>query len=185
MDDHDGILARLNSHDSAVVNQAAFDAADASRADVVPPLLKLLQAGNLETMGAVAYALGELGAQEAQPCLWKWLKDPKTEGKRGSLVYALMGLDCGRHCRDVLDLLYDRFFEVRQKAIIILEDIVSSQSLEELAASRADLLGGLNGMSLDDGRRAEVADALEIIDGEMARRSAGSLDGLGPTVHER
>ncbi len=173
MDDGEGIVARLGSRDPEVVKQAAFDAADMARVDAVPSLLKLLEAGDLATMGAVAYALGELQAEQARPRLMELLKDARTAGRRGSLMYAMMCLDCKDHFHDMLAFLFDDSFEVRCKAAMILEATAGDMAVDALVASRSELAKRLReGAEEDDDRRAEVEAVLETLSEEIRRRES-------------
>ncbi|WP_165251061.1 HEAT repeat domain-containing protein [Paludisphaera soli] len=171
--DCESLIHRLDSSDPKLVGQAAFALADSGCIEAAPRLLQMLHEDDPATMGSLAYALGELHVQEATPRLLELMKDPRTRGSRGSLMYALMNLDCNDDYEDILDFTRDDFWEVRQKALIILDAIAPFQSTDALISGRARLLGRLEDASLHDEIKSHLAEAVEAHDFELSRREFG------------
>jgi len=175
MTECESLIHQLDSGDPRVVRQAAFDLADSGCLEAAPCLLQMFHESGLDTMGALAYALGELHVQEAKPRLLELMKDPRTRGSRGSLMYALMVLDCNDDYEDILDFTRGDTWEVRQKALIILDEIAPFQSTDVLVSGRARLIAWLEDASLGDEARSHLAEAVEAHDIEL--RSRENLEG--------
>lgn len=124
MDDKKNIYQKLYLTDVDQAVSAACDLAKQQDMSAIPELLNALKsASNHRVRSAIAYALGELHANEALPLLLDLLRSPETYGHRGSLAYALTMLDCSSVVPDLAALMMDPFFEVRQKVLIALESI--------------------------------------------------------------
>ncbi|WP_165074701.1 HEAT repeat domain-containing protein [Paludisphaera rhizosphaerae] len=172
MDQAHAIL-RLSSNDRKVAVQAAFDLAHMGGVEAVPDLLRLLStlppagAEALHKLGAFAYALGELKVQAAKPRLIELIRDPRTKGHRGSFLYAMLDLDCRDDYDFLYELVFDDYFEVRAKAVMILNGIIPLQDVEKLVASRDDLLERLEGVPLDDERSIHLCSLVDLLDAEL------------------
>ncbi|WP_156512817.1 HEAT repeat domain-containing protein [Planctomyces sp. SH-PL62] len=166
----ESLVQGLDSGDPKIIRQAALDLADSGCLEAVPRLLQMFAAGDLATMGALAYALGELHVQEAKPRLLELMKDVRTRGSRGSLMYALMNLNCNDDYDDILEFTHDDVWEVRQKALIILDDIAPFQNTAALISGRVRLLTRLEDASLHDEARSHLAEAVEAHDVELLTR---------------
>ncbi|WZO98810.1 HEAT repeat domain-containing protein [Isosphaeraceae bacterium EP7] len=166
----------LDSDDPAVVTEAAFQLADAGCREAVPQLLSILDRGDLRTNNGVAYALGELKVQEAKPRLIELLRDPKTLGNRGSLMYGLMCLDCSDDFAEILPFMFDDAFEVRAKVLVILEAIVPTQVEATLEAGVRLLETTAETIPIESEIHADLDELLDLIDAELDGRPSTTAD---------
>lgn len=157
------LLRALESPDPEAAAKAATSLADLHEHASIAPLMNALASPSTLVRNAAAYALRELRADEALPVLFKMLRDPKTYGNRGTLVYAVMLMDCTDYLLDLALLMSDEHFEVRIKAIIAMKGIQRSvqQSVKDSAIQvlenqykRQDML---------EEHRLDVQDALSLI----------------------
>ncbi|WP_168119011.1 HEAT repeat domain-containing protein [Paenibacillus sp. HB172176] len=70
---------------------------------------------------AISIALADIGSSEALVPLINQLKDPKTKGKRGTILYALESFDCSEYAEVIVESLTSRYFEESRHAYQILE----------------------------------------------------------------
>ena len=120
------LLGKLRSPDRKVVADAARRLGDLGDPRAVSPLLALLQATTDPIIrNAAAVGLGELGDERAVPAFASLLADPKTEGQRGTLVYALRNFDCAPLLPLLVDLVITGGFEVSRQALQAIESIES------------------------------------------------------------
>ncbi len=166
----------LESSDPVVVSEAAFSLADMGCSDAAPHLLRILFREEFATINAVAYALGELKVQGAKSKLISLVGDPRTKGHRGSFLYALLSLDCRDDYPEIVKFLFDDYFEVRQKAAMILEQIIPHQADVLLAMSREGLQESLGAMPSDDERFDQVKNVYDDVRSEIARRAQASME---------
>lgn len=161
------LIRNLDSDDPEAVSRAAFDLGDSRCIEAIPRLLEMFDENDPATINAVAYALGELKVQEAKPRILKYLKDPSFGGSRGTLMYALLCLDCTENYGDIVELVSDDSWEVRQKAIMILDEILPSRSRDELISGRDRLLERLAEAAIESELRSHVEDAIDDIESEL------------------
>ncbi|MFK4342210.1 MULTISPECIES: HEAT repeat domain-containing protein [unclassified Paenibacillus] len=76
---------------------------------------------------AIAIALADIRNQEAILPLINVLKDPKTEGSRGTLLYALESFDIVPHVITITDLLDDNF-EVSRHSFQLISGVANNLS---------------------------------------------------------
>jgi hypothetical protein len=76
---------------------------------------------------AIAIALADIRNQEAILPLINVLKDPKTEGSRGTLLYALESFDIAPHVVTITDLLDDNF-EVSRHSFQLISGVANNLS---------------------------------------------------------
>jgi hypothetical protein len=80
-----------------------------------------------------AYALKNIGRKEAVAPLFNTIFTRERTNYNGTFVYALTGLDCSEHLKDVFKILFYQGFEARIHAREILRD-------QEFEFTRQDLL---------------------------------------------
>lgn len=164
------LIRKLDSGDPATISQTAFDLGDLGCTEAIPRLLEMFDKHDPATINALAYALGELKAQEARPRILEYLKAPSFGGSRGSLMYALLNLDCTEDYDDILEFTCDASWEVRQKALMILDEILPSRSTAELNSGRARLIAKLEEAPIEGELRAHVEDAIDAINSVLLDR---------------
>jgi hypothetical protein len=119
-------LERLQSSNPELVIEAAHALGDLGDERAVPILIELLQTTtDPDIRDAAAVGLRELGDQSALHPLVSLINDPKTEGNRGTLVYALEGLDCASVIPLLVDLVINSNFEVSHQAFTVIDSIDS------------------------------------------------------------
>lgn len=84
-------------------------------------LLKKVQSCNLRNN--IALALADIGEQSALEPLMSLIKSKKTEGCRGTLIYALQSLDCSPILIDLVELVINGGFEVSCEAFDAIESV--------------------------------------------------------------
>lgn len=100
--------------------------------EVVPVLLKYLKiTDNNILRNEIALALSDIGSPLAVEPIIEMLKDPKTLGSRGTLLYALQPFDCSSHVGLLVDYMINGNYEVRQEAkqLIFLMNIDNADDL--------------------------------------------------------
>ena len=73
----------------------------------------------------IALTLSDMACQEVVEPIIKLLKDPKTLGFRGSLLYALAPLHYNEHIDLLIDLMITGNFEVSRQSYLLLEKIIN------------------------------------------------------------
>lgn len=71
----------------------------------------------------LAIVLSDLKCQDAVEILMELIFKPELENNRGSLVYALEGLECAKYYKELLPLLFKGNFEVRMEIHSVMENI--------------------------------------------------------------
>ncbi len=75
----------------------------------------------------LAILLSDFGKELAVVPIIKMIKDPRTKGNRGTLLYALGELDCSLHLDFLFTLMLEDNFEVRRQAYLIIEKVLSKE----------------------------------------------------------
>ena len=92
--------------------------------EAVPTLIKYLDnTNNSNLRNNIALALSDIGSTEAVIPLINLIKNPKTIGNRGTLLYALTPFDYSMHFEFLVDLLKEDNFEVSRQSLSLIEDI--------------------------------------------------------------
>ncbi|XEC96686.1 HEAT repeat domain-containing protein [Paenibacillus tarimensis] len=95
--------------------------------EAVPFLIHhLVDTNNNILRNAIAIALADIGSNEAIEPLISMIKNPKTIGYRGTLLYALESFDCSDHAQLIVDLLGEDNFEVSRQSLLLLESIADN-----------------------------------------------------------
>ena len=93
--------------------------------EAIPTLIKYLKkTNNNKLRNAIAIALSDIGNPIALKPLIEMIKDTKTEGNRGTLLYALESFDYSEHIELLVDLLSEDNFEVSRQSLMLIEPIV-------------------------------------------------------------
>lgn len=143
------------SNDTAEVIKAIFTIGNRGYLLALPILLELLQTTNNHAIrDAIAVTLRELKDERAVEPLVSLIKDPKTAGHRGTLLYALEVFDCAPILPLLVDLVITGKFEVSHQAFLLIESIESEiddetwttslrqvkEALTQAEGEKADLL---------------------------------------------
>lgn len=93
--------------------------------DAVPLLIKHLKITNNNILrNAIAIALSDIGEVEAIEPLISMIKNPKTKGDRGTLVYALGAFDYSPYIELLVDLIKGENFEVSRQSLYLIKSII-------------------------------------------------------------
>lgn len=104
--------------------QAAYALGESGDPEAFPVLAALLNTtGDSRIRNAAAIGLHDLADNRAVPILLAQIKNPKNPGDRGTLVYALEGLDARPALVDLVDLVGSGNFEVAAMAIRVIESL--------------------------------------------------------------
>ena len=91
--------------------------------EALPHLRRLLaETQSASARNRVALVLRELKDAESVPILIQLLTDPRTEGHRGTLVWALAPFNYLEHIELLVDLLIADGWEASQMALLLLEE---------------------------------------------------------------
>lgn len=114
----------------SLLAQGKFDEARRQITDIglkkdagsVPILFKYIHSTeNNSLRNTIAIALSDIGCEEAVEHILVLLKDPKTHGNRGTLLYTLEGFDLSGRISEIIDFLFDDGFEVSRQAFLLLQ----------------------------------------------------------------
>lgn len=95
---------------------------DKNEVDAMKYLLKQLRyTDNHIIRNKIAIVLSDMGCQEAVEPIISLLKDPKTMGNRGTLLYALEPLNYTEYFDILIELLLNGNYEVSRQSFILLE----------------------------------------------------------------
>lgn len=95
--------------------------------EAVPLLIKHLQTTeNGSLRNQIAIALSDIGNPEAVGPLISMARDPKTEGNRGTLLYALGPFDYSEYIEIIADFLFEDSFEARGEALTLMDTAARS-----------------------------------------------------------
>lgn len=118
------LLRQLQSSDPSKVVVAARELASRQEMSAAPPLLELLRTTNDVTVrNAAALALSDLKHPPAFDVLVNLIKDERTRGSRGTLLYAIGAFDCSSILPILIDFVIDGNFEVSRQAFSLIGEI--------------------------------------------------------------
>jgi HEAT repeat protein len=92
----------------------------------------LRKTDNHALRNAVALTLNDLGNQEAVEPIVEMLKNPKTMGNRGTLLYSLKSFDYSAHIDLLVDFIINGNYEVRHEAKELIQELKSHLTDETL-----------------------------------------------------
>ena len=84
-------------------------------------LLQIFTSADASLRNSIALRMSDTKCQQVVPCIIDLLKDPKTKGNRGTLLFALHELNYSEHIEDLLPLLADPSFEVSREAYALVK----------------------------------------------------------------
>lgn len=115
---------QLHSGNRDLVIKAAHALGDMGDSRAAPILIEILEKTNEPAIrNAAAVGLRELGDERALYPIVSLINDPKTEGNRGTLIYALEGFNCYDLLPFLVKLIIDGNFEVSHQAFSVIESI--------------------------------------------------------------
>ncbi len=127
-------VEQLNSNNKDLVIEAAHALGDIGDRRSVKILIELLQKTSDPVIrNAAAVGLRELGDERALYPLVSLINDVKTEGCRGTLIYALEGFDCSSLLPFLIEQIITGNFEVSHQAFSVIESInveIDSETLD-------------------------------------------------------
>jgi len=85
-------------------------------------LISLLKSSDPAVRHGAAMRLSDLRDNRAVEPLFQAIANPANAGYTGTLIYALLDLDCSGHFTDLFDLALHGVYEVQCKALMILEE---------------------------------------------------------------
>lgn len=128
----------------------------------VPLLIKfLLETDNINLRNSIALALSDIGIDDAIEPLINLIKDPKTRGSRGTLLFALAPFDCSRYIDVFIELLLEDSFETSRQSFILLENNISRLQKEEKQQYRQKIISIIT--SLED-KMELLSESLELLE---------------------
>ncbi|KYC38714.1 hypothetical protein WA1_36710 [Scytonema hofmannii PCC 7110] len=117
-------VEQLDSNNRDLVVEAAHALGDIGDRRSVNILIELLQKTNDPVIrNAAAVGLRELGDERALNPIVSLVNDAKTEGYRGTLIYALEGFDCSHLLPFSIEQVITGNFEVSHQAFSLIESI--------------------------------------------------------------
>lgn len=125
------LLAQLAGTDSGRARDAALELGDRRAYGAVPAMLEVLGAtSDASVRNSVAYALSAMRVPEAFEVVVDLLRQERTRGARGTLLYALRPFDCTSILPLLVDLVIEDAWEsAREAAYLITEvEIVSAET---------------------------------------------------------
>jgi hypothetical protein len=117
-------VEQLYSNNRDLVVEAAHTLGDLGDRRAVDTLIELLQTTTDPIIrNAAAVGLRELGDERALKPIVSLINDPKTEGYRGTLMYALEGFECCNLLPFLIEQVIAGNFEVSHQAFSLIESI--------------------------------------------------------------
>lgn len=122
----------LRSSDLETVEEAVRYLGDSADQRSIPQLLEMLPSEKDDNLrNVIALSLGKLKANDAVPLLMELIRRPEYKNKRGSLVYALIDLDCKGYFSDIVEMICTGSYEVCDHALTIFESLIDDVDFSE------------------------------------------------------
>ncbi|WIM97400.1 HEAT repeat domain-containing protein [Actinoplanes oblitus] len=153
------LIERLAAEDTDTVVEAADEIGRRRATEAAPRLLELLRLTPEATIrNATALALSDMEMPEAFDSIAELLRDPSTEGHRGTLLYALDPYDCLPILELLIDLALTGGYEVRMSALGLISGIEGDidEEIWDRVRARLEAAAATAGKE----RRTEVIDPL-------------------------
>ncbi|BAZ17186.1 phycocyanin alpha subunit phycocyanobilin lyase, CpcE subunit [Calothrix sp. NIES-4071] len=155
-------VEQLHSSNQDLVIESAHALGDLGDSRAVPILIKLLQESSDSAIrNAAAVGLREIGDERALYPIVSLINDPKTEGNRGTLIYALEGFECSHLLPFLVELVITGNFEVSHQAFSVIESIDMEIDLETADACIQKLK---NALLQDDTKADLLEDLIDLLD---------------------
>lgn len=99
----------------------------AKNEQAVPILIQYLQSTENHLLrNAIAIALSDIGKEEAVEPIIGMIRDSRTIGHRGTLLYALQPFDCSQYIELLVECVCKGNFEVRKNSFELLANSIKS-----------------------------------------------------------
>jgi hypothetical protein len=122
----DELLERIQSGDASAIVDAAREIARRGDTTACPSLRQILTTTeSTEVRNAVALALSDVKDPLMMDLLIELVKDPRTAGNRGTLLYALGAYDCASILPLLVSFVVEGNFEVSRQALSIISTIAA------------------------------------------------------------
>ncbi|KUL25217.1 HEAT repeat domain-containing protein [Actinoplanes awajinensis] len=156
------LIGHLDHPDPTFVAEVIQELARRNAMEAAPRVLELLRT----TQEAVirhdaALALSDMKIPEAFDAIVELLRDPRTQGRRGTLLYALDPYDCAPILELLVDLALTGGYEVRMSALGLLSGIETD--IDEPTWERLSDRLKAAAATADEQRRSEVIDPLNAL----------------------
>lgn len=100
--------------------------------NAVPLLIKILEeTDNHGLRNTVAIALSDIGSNDAVEPIIRMLKDTKTIGHRGTLVYSLETLDYSKHIDLLVEFVCEGNYEVKIESLQLITAVKKNLTQEQ------------------------------------------------------
>lgn len=130
------LMKEIQSDDQSTVEAARDALMDRGGEEVFQGMLDLLRSPDPWARHEAALVLADLGDDRAvEPLVTAFRNNDHTDNT-GGFVFALLHLDCSRHFDFLTEIVLHRHYEVRMKALMILERQQFEVTGEEIAAAR-------------------------------------------------
>lgn len=122
---YDELKAGLEKNDINTVIASVHQIGEEKCVEALPLLVDIMmKTDDIHLRHDIAIALKDIGSQEAVEPIITLLKDRKTEGSRGTLLYALEDLDYSAHFELLIEFLYTGNWETSRQAYMLLEPLM-------------------------------------------------------------
>lgn len=127
------------SSDTDEIERALSQLVNFKEMEVVDFLIELLNNENYDwrIKNAIAVALGDIGFDEAVPALMSVVLNHENDGYSGTFLWALTikPLQCQNYFLDFINLLCTGSLEIRDSAIVLIEEFYSQVSKDVIEES--------------------------------------------------
>jgi len=110
----------------------------------------------------IAVVLSDLQCDEAIDTLVDLINDPQNRNCRGTFIYALQGLNCGKVIKNLIHVLFDGNLEVKYNMYELLSEKISTMSED-------DKLECMNIIAVEKNRIEQEWELLEDIEKNFCR----------------
>ena len=167
--DVQALIRRLNEPDVDAAVLAAASLADRGAVAAIPALRITLSAVTTPAAvrNAVAIALSDLKDEGLVPLVGELLRDPRTQGNRGTLLYAIESFDNRPLLRELTHLVIHGGFEVRHQAFQNIASIHGTVDRERWQESLSRVKEAL--ATAPENRIDLLRDLLDILDDEAEK----------------
>lgn len=150
----ENLLQKINENNTEESIELVKQLGENQCVEAVPILIALL--GKTESWwltNTIALALKDIGDERAVEPIIALIKDPKSKGRNGTLLYCLEDFDTSPYLDFILELIGEGDFEVRREAYSLLEGMIDKipddkkeiciKRIKEMLEDASDRLDGL------------------------------------------